>query len=194
MVASLSLDRLNSRRFHLIATLSPGIYIQKLPSGNEKHNFDIPQFLLIHSEDGCYEDSASSIKRKTYLTKLCEHQICLMSDKDLACINWQRFDVDDDDDDDGAGFIFEVKKPLSREMLLMARISDHKDEVFDSEKFREYFQQKLKTNKYSLLIDRKVTMAELEIIVNDDLKLPDLLMPYHSDLKALNEEKNIETR
>ncbi|RHZ48993.1 hypothetical protein Glove_535g6 [Diversispora epigaea] len=223
------------------ATLSPGIYIQKLPSDNEEHNFDIPQFLLIHwSEDGCYEDSASSYQKKNmtnlhrYLTKLCEHQICLMSDKDLACINWQKLDVDDDDDDE-AGFIFEVKKrdekkrnfelfpgfdlyheklvdhdgsklsPLvvesvsnpmliTREMLRTERISVQNDKVFDSEKkFQEYFQQKLKTNKYSLLIDSKVTMAELEIIVNDGLKLPNLLIPYHSDLKAHNEEKNIET-
>ncbi|CAG8439075.1 4375_t:CDS:10 [Diversispora eburnea] len=84
---------------------------------------------------------------------------------------------------------------ITREMLLTARISDQKDEVFGSEKnFQEYFQQKLKTNKYSLLIDRKVTMAELEIIVNDGLKLPDLLIPYHSDLKALNDKKDIETR
>lgn len=82
---------------------------------------------------------------------------------------------------------------MTREMLLTDKISNQKAEVFDSEKkFQEYFHQMLNMNNYSLLIDRNVTMTELEIIVNDGLKIPDLLIPYRSELAALVNERNTE--
>ncbi|CAG8550727.1 10371_t:CDS:10, partial [Funneliformis caledonium] len=65
------------------------IYLQQVLSieKTEKAN---PLFLVIHwSENGCYDDSASSYRKKNmtnlhrYLTKLTDRQICLMSEHDL---------------------------------------------------------------------------------------------------------------
>ena len=45
------------------------------------------------------------------MTKLTDHQLCLMSDKDLESFDWSldNSDVDSDDDND-ACYEFEVKK------------------------------------------------------------------------------------
>ncbi|CAG8588725.1 6761_t:CDS:10 [Rhizophagus irregularis] len=88
-------------------SLLPGIYFLKVNS-----NFG----LIIHwPEIGCYEndlDASSQIKRNMvnlhrYLTKLPDHQICLMSDEDLEGLNLENSgtNVGDDSDDD-----YEVKK------------------------------------------------------------------------------------
>ncbi|CAG8665692.1 5558_t:CDS:10, partial [Funneliformis caledonium] len=72
--------------------LRPGIYLQQVLS-TEKVN---PLFLVIHwSEDGCYDDSASSYRKKNmtnlhrYLTKLTDRQICLMSEHDLESVDFE---------------------------------------------------------------------------------------------------------
>ncbi|RGB38368.1 hypothetical protein C1646_755794 [Rhizophagus diaphanus] len=83
--------------------LRPGIYLLLVNPGLG---------LIIHwPEIGCYEKNASS-KRKInmhrYLTKLTDHQLCFMSDKDLESFDWNSdIDSDDDDFDDDD---FEVKK------------------------------------------------------------------------------------
>uniref|UniRef100_U9TIE7 Uncharacterized protein n=1 Tax=Rhizophagus irregularis (strain DAOM 181602 / DAOM 197198 / MUCL 43194) TaxID=747089 RepID=U9TIE7_RHIID len=86
-------------------SLLPGIYFLKVNS-----NFG----LIIHwPEIGCYEndlDASSQIKRNMvnlhrYLTKLPDHQICLMSDEDLEGLNLENSgtNVGDDSDDDYEG-------------------------------------------------------------------------------------------
>ncbi|CAG8668355.1 6589_t:CDS:2, partial [Ambispora gerdemannii] len=106
-------------------TLRPGIYLLKLPLVEANTNPFEHQFLVIHwSEDGCYEDLASSHLKKNlsnmhrYLTKLTEHQICIMSETDLDNINWQVFGTDEEDhsaeeddyDENDICYDFEVKK------------------------------------------------------------------------------------
>ncbi|GBC16228.2 hypothetical protein GLOIN_2v1865248 [Rhizophagus irregularis DAOM 181602=DAOM 197198] len=101
-------------------SLRPGIYLQQVDKTKNVN----PLFLVIHwSEDGCYDDSVSSYRKKNmtnlhrYLTKLTDHQICLMSERDLESIDWQiapnEVSDDESDDDDGEGGVcydFEVKK------------------------------------------------------------------------------------
>ncbi|RHZ90025.1 hypothetical protein Glove_9g277 [Diversispora epigaea] len=100
------------------AELKPGIYLLRLPSDeiDEKN-----KFLVIHwSEDGCYEDKVSSFCRKNmtnfhrHLTKITEHQICLMDDYDLENIDWKRYESNESEDEiveDNDIFVdFEVKK------------------------------------------------------------------------------------
>ncbi|CAG8553500.1 15286_t:CDS:10, partial [Funneliformis mosseae] len=107
----------------VMPSLRPGIYLQQVLSieKTEKAN---PLFLVIHwSENGCYDDSASSYRKKNmtnlhrYLTKLTDRQICLMSERDLECIDWQiisneenDYDSEEEDEDDGLCYDFEVKK------------------------------------------------------------------------------------
>ncbi|CAG8624285.1 28793_t:CDS:2 [Dentiscutata erythropus] len=206
--------------------LRPGIYLQKLPSNNEEDSSGNSRFLLIHwSEDDCYESSASSHKKKimtnlhrykqNYFILNTAHQLCLMSDKDLECINWQMFE---DEDDEGVYheklamkfnpsehndspqlhplIVESTFSPMliTREMLPTSKTVTSGVEKFDSaNKFREYFQKKLETKKYSLLIDRnKVTMAKLKIIIKDGLELPYLLTPYLADLTTFEEKKLVE--
>ncbi|GBC07438.1 hypothetical protein RclHR1_07470003 [Rhizophagus clarus] len=74
--------------------------------------------LIVHwPEIGCYEENAPSQRKKNmanlhrYLTKLTDHQLCLMSDKDLESFDWNMDNSDDDsDDDDDTCYEFEVKK------------------------------------------------------------------------------------
>nr|CAG8522177.1 4868_t:CDS:10 [Entrophospora candida] len=82
--------------------------------------------LVIHwPEHGCYEDNASEqlkknmVKFHRYLTKLTDHQICLMSSSDLKYFEWElRNDGDGDSDysdkseneEDETCYEFEVKK------------------------------------------------------------------------------------
>ncbi|CAB5351422.1 unnamed protein product [Rhizophagus irregularis] len=89
--------------------LRPGLYLLLV-------NPDLG--LVVHwPEIGCYEENASSQRKKNmtnlhrYLTKLTDHQLCLMSDKDLESFEWNtdNSDVDSDDDDDTC-YEFEVKK------------------------------------------------------------------------------------
>ncbi|CAB5380453.1 unnamed protein product [Rhizophagus irregularis] len=93
-------------------SLRPGIYLQQVDKTKNVN----PLFLVIHwSEDGCYDDSVSSYRKKNmtnlhrYLTKLTDHQICLMSERDLESIDWQiapnEVSDDESDDDDGEGGI-----------------------------------------------------------------------------------------
>ncbi|KAG9305016.1 hypothetical protein G9A89_007419 [Geosiphon pyriformis] len=111
-------------------TLRPGIYLLRNPLRSNAFNPAKLQFLVIHwSEEGCYEDLASSHRKKNltnmhryafYLTKLTEHQICLMNERDLENINWQVFGKEFDDDekesdeedqsDDDICYDFEVTK------------------------------------------------------------------------------------
>ncbi|RIB16915.1 hypothetical protein C2G38_2188736 [Gigaspora rosea] len=108
-----------------LSTLRPGIYLQRLPSISGDNNSVSQQFLVIHwSENGCYEDSASSYRKKNmtnlhrYLTKITTHQLCLMSDSDIENSDWNLLgkDFDDDDDDENENneraflYDFEVKK------------------------------------------------------------------------------------
>ena len=45
------------------------------------------------------------------MTKLTDYQICLMSDKDLECFDWNLNNSDLDSDDENKGcYEFEVKK------------------------------------------------------------------------------------
>ncbi|KAG9305010.1 hypothetical protein G9A89_007413 [Geosiphon pyriformis] len=87
-------------------TLRPGIYLLRTPFRSSDSNPAKLQFLVVHwGEEGCYEDLASSHRKKNltnmhrYLTKLTEHQICLMSERDLENINWQIFGKEFDDDE-----------------------------------------------------------------------------------------------
>ncbi|CAB5351432.1 unnamed protein product [Rhizophagus irregularis] len=92
-------------------SLRPGIYLSIVNSNLG---------LIIHwPEIGCYENASndsSPIKRNMvnlhrYLTKLTDHQMCFMSDKDL-----ENFDLNlenscnNSDDDDDIHYRFEVKK------------------------------------------------------------------------------------
>ncbi|CAG8529874.1 17251_t:CDS:10, partial [Acaulospora morrowiae] len=68
-------------------SLSPGIYLLMMPSSNLG--------LVIHwHESGCYEENISFQKKRSminlhrYLTKLTDHQLCLMSESDLECFIW----------------------------------------------------------------------------------------------------------
>ncbi|GBC20093.1 uncharacterized protein OCT59_006574 [Rhizophagus irregularis] len=89
--------------------LRPGIYLSLVNPGLG---------LIIHwPEIGCYEENASSQRKKNmtylhrYLTKLTDHQLCFMSDKDLESFDWNMevSDIDSDDNDDTC-YDFEVKK------------------------------------------------------------------------------------
>ncbi|CAG8545615.1 947_t:CDS:10, partial [Funneliformis mosseae] len=88
--------------------LRPGIYLLVLN----------PDFgLVIHwPEVGCYEENAPSQCKKNmtnlhrYLTKVTEHQLCLMSKDDLESFDWSLYDTDDDSDDEKEYNEFEVKK------------------------------------------------------------------------------------
>ncbi|PKB94332.1 hypothetical protein RhiirA5_507646 [Rhizophagus irregularis] len=89
--------------------LRPGLYLLLV-------NPDLG--LVVHwPEIGCYEENTSSQRKKNmtnlhrYLTKLTDHQLCLMSDNDLESFDWKmdNSDVDSDDDDDTC-YEFEVKK------------------------------------------------------------------------------------
>ncbi|CAG8435124.1 11383_t:CDS:10 [Funneliformis mosseae] len=91
-------------------SLRPGIYLFVV-------NADLG--LVIHwPEIGCYEENASSQRKKNmtnlhrYLTKLTDHQLCLMSDEDLESFDWKldNSDIDSEDEDDESRFEFEVKK------------------------------------------------------------------------------------
>ncbi|CAG8521350.1 2160_t:CDS:10, partial [Cetraspora pellucida] len=91
-------------------TLRPGIYLLRV-------NVDLG--LVIHwPELGCYEENAPSHKKKNminlhrYLTKLTDHQICLISEPDLESFDWNVKEEDDDSDEEteGAGVDFEVLK------------------------------------------------------------------------------------
>ncbi|CAG8493935.1 13962_t:CDS:10 [Dentiscutata erythropus] len=91
-------------------TLRSGIYLLMV-------NPDIG--LVIHwPEIGCYEDNASSQKKKNmtnlhrYLTKLTDQQICFMSEKDLENFNWgmENDEQDSDDEENNMCYEFEVKK------------------------------------------------------------------------------------
>ncbi|CAG8442852.1 12656_t:CDS:10 [Acaulospora colombiana] len=102
-----------------VPILRPGIYLQKMDDEHSK-------FMVIHwSEEGCYKDSASSYLKKNminlhrYLTKITNHQICLMDESDLEDFDWQIFGKDaevhdedgsDDSTDDSIVYNFEVKK------------------------------------------------------------------------------------
>ncbi|RHZ89868.1 hypothetical protein Glove_9g264 [Diversispora epigaea] len=94
--------------------LRPGIYLLRLPSDeiDEKN-----KFMAIHwSEDGCYENKASSYCKKNmtnlhrYLTKITEHQICLMNDHDLEYIDWKCYEPKKSKDPKVIGIEFNVKK------------------------------------------------------------------------------------
>ncbi|CAG8744012.1 4372_t:CDS:2, partial [Funneliformis mosseae] len=67
-------------------------------------------------EVGCYEENARSQCKKNmtnlhrYLTKVTEHQLCLMSDEDLKSFDWNLYNTDVDYDDDKAFHEFEVSK------------------------------------------------------------------------------------
>ncbi|CAI2161360.1 13694_t:CDS:10 [Funneliformis geosporum] len=89
-------------------SLRPGIYLIVV-------NADLG--LVIHwPEVECYEENGSSQRKKNmtnlhrYLTKLTDHQLCLMSDKDLQSFDWKLDKSDDDSDDDEASYEYEVKK------------------------------------------------------------------------------------
>ncbi|CAG8584575.1 25121_t:CDS:10, partial [Gigaspora margarita] len=109
---------------NVIDQVMPGIYLQKLPSISEGINSNLNQFLVIHwSENGCYEDSASSYRKKNmtnlhrYLTKLTTHQLCLMdADSDVKNFDWsllsKNFDDENGENKEKRAFIhkFEVRK------------------------------------------------------------------------------------
>ncbi|GBB87958.1 hypothetical protein RclHR1_14460001 [Rhizophagus clarus] len=89
--------------------LRPGIYLLMVN----------PELgLVIHwPEYGCYEDNASSQRKKNmtnlhrYLTKLTDYQICLMSEQDLNSFDWKRDNEEEIlNDNDGVCYEFEVKK------------------------------------------------------------------------------------
>ncbi|PKY47220.1 hypothetical protein RhiirA4_543827 [Rhizophagus irregularis] len=97
--ASVSMNNTNT------PSLRPGIYLLIV-------NTDLA--LVIHwPEIGCYEEGASSKLKKNminlhrYLTKLTDHQLCFMNDKDLESFDWNHLKSDDDDD---ICYEFEVKK------------------------------------------------------------------------------------
>ncbi|CAG8792720.1 24961_t:CDS:10, partial [Gigaspora margarita] len=89
--------------------LRPGIYLLKV---------NIELGLVIHwPEPGCYEENAPSHKKKNminlhrYLTKLTEHQICLISESDLESFVWNAEEEEDSDEEtEGTGVEFEVMK------------------------------------------------------------------------------------
>ncbi|CAI2161359.1 15834_t:CDS:10 [Funneliformis geosporum] len=93
------------------STLRPGIYLLVV-----SHELG----LVIHwPEVGCYEENASSQCKKNmtnlhrYLTKLTDHQLCLMDSKDLESFDWNLDCSDnserDSDDENGSHYKFEVK-------------------------------------------------------------------------------------
>ncbi|CAB4410523.1 unnamed protein product [Rhizophagus irregularis] len=105
LTAPLSIDDTNH------PLLRPGIYLLMVNSNLG---------LLIHwPEIGCYENTSntsSQIKKNMvnlhrYLTKLTDHQICLMSDKDLESFdfNFENSETNSDEDDE-TQYEFEVKK------------------------------------------------------------------------------------
>ncbi|CAG8435112.1 3623_t:CDS:10, partial [Funneliformis mosseae] len=105
LVASNSSDNTNK------SSLRPGIYLLVVSS-------DLG--LVIHwPEVGCYEENASSQCKKNatnlhrYLTKLTDHQLCLMDGKDLESFDWNLDSSDksdrDSDDENGSHYKFEVK-------------------------------------------------------------------------------------
>ncbi|CAB4409762.1 unnamed protein product [Rhizophagus irregularis] len=88
--------------------LRPGIYLLMVNS---------ELGLVIHwPEYGCYEDNASSQRKKNminlhrYLTKLTDYQICLMSEQDLNSFDWKRDEEEILKDNDGVCYEFEVQK------------------------------------------------------------------------------------
>ncbi|CAG8695303.1 16008_t:CDS:10, partial [Funneliformis mosseae] len=102
IVSQPSIDNSNKPFLH------PGIYLLVLN----------PDFgLVIHwPEVGCYKENAPSQCKKNmtnlhrYLTKVTEHQLCLMSDEDLESFDWNLYNTEVDSDDDKGIHEFEVKK------------------------------------------------------------------------------------
>ncbi|PKY13750.1 hypothetical protein RhiirB3_425628 [Rhizophagus irregularis] len=120
LIAKLLLNKniINKKIFDLLVVsqpsmgksyLRPGIYLSLVNPGLG---------LIIHwPEIGCYEENTSSQRKKNmtclhrYLTKLTDHQLCFMSDKDLESFDWNMEDSDiDSDDNDDTCYDFEVKK------------------------------------------------------------------------------------
>ncbi|CAB4415712.1 unnamed protein product [Rhizophagus irregularis] len=118
LIAKLLLNKniIDQQLYKLLTTsnlLLPGIYFLKVNS-----NFG----LIIHwPEIGCYENyliTPFQIKRNMvnlhrYLTKLTDHQICLMSDENLKCLKNFGTNVDkidDTDDSDDSDYEFTVER------------------------------------------------------------------------------------
>ncbi|CAG8746139.1 14054_t:CDS:2, partial [Funneliformis caledonium] len=90
------------------SNLRPGIYLLVVIS-----DFGI---VINWPEIGCYEENASSQCKKNmtnlhrYLTKVTDHQLCLMSEEDLESFDWNLYNTDSDSDDDKGFHEYEVKK------------------------------------------------------------------------------------
>ncbi|CAG8611384.1 17013_t:CDS:10, partial [Acaulospora morrowiae] len=95
--------------------MSPGIYLLVIPP--------LSLGLVIHwPEPGCYEENISSQRKKNminlhrYLTRLTDHQLCLMSEFDLECFIWNsENDGKDDSDEENEGVYYEYEVKKSQE-------------------------------------------------------------------------------
>ncbi|GES77127.1 hypothetical protein GLOIN_2v1781563 [Rhizophagus clarus] len=124
-ISEIDYTKLNSTSLRLIGCYGNHILIARLLLNGAiiDQQFKIKPFLdnlntdlglVIHwPEIGCYEENASSKLKKNninlhrYLTKLTDHQLCLMSDKDLERFDWNHLNSYSDDD---LCYEFEVKK------------------------------------------------------------------------------------
>ncbi|CAG8525444.1 5806_t:CDS:2 [Funneliformis caledonium] len=57
------------------------------------------------------------INQQIYLTKVTEHQLCLMSEEDLESFDWNLYNTDVESDDDKRIYEFEVKKSQEVDLL-----------------------------------------------------------------------------
>ncbi|CAG8491773.1 7035_t:CDS:10 [Funneliformis caledonium] len=187
-------------------SLRPGIYFLKM-------NLDLG--LVIHwSEYGCYDDNASSQRKKNminlhrYVTKLTDYQICLMSDQDLNSFDWEK---DNDDEvlnyDNKMCVEFEVKKSqeeqedfkvfngfnISLPKIIKSEIEkSYNDELYPKGtaiiNFNKEFMNRW--GKCSVRIDRStMNMKMLEILINYGLNMDDLKEQLNQYQDALKEAK-----
>ncbi|CAB4409781.1 unnamed protein product [Rhizophagus irregularis] len=110
-ISEIDYTKLNSTSFRLIGCYGNHILIAKLLLNGDIINQQL--YDLLNASIGCYEEGASSKLKKNminlhrYLTKLTDHQLCFMNDKDLESFDWNHLKSDDDDD---ICYEFEVKK------------------------------------------------------------------------------------
>ncbi|CAI2197244.1 1848_t:CDS:2, partial [Funneliformis geosporum] len=192
--------------------LRPGIYLLVV-------NLDFG--LVIHwPEVGCYEENASSQYKKNmtnlhrYLTKVTDHQLCLMSEDDLERFDWNLYNNDDDSDDDKEFHEFEIKKSQEEQEdfkiysgfkvnltdKIKAEIKNTQEDDIPlhpiRSKMSQEFQSRLQGRR--LYIDReRMTMNSLKIFITHGLKMEDeLLGPFRNEIQIaksqINEKKNRE--
>ncbi|CAG8525687.1 11945_t:CDS:10 [Acaulospora morrowiae] len=200
---------LNSVSVNLVGEfyMSPGIYLLVIPP--------LSLGLVIHwPEPGCYEENISSqTKKKTtklhrYLTKLTDHQLCLMSESDLEFFIRNLEDEGEDEDfkilpgfqiylpqrmisDIRYGYPLQptvVESVTSQTLITKKKFTSTSQMIkntlnTENRKFKEDFGRRL--NGYALRISKNMSFKSLEMLIKNGLPEmeKELLGPYRKGLE-----------